>query len=98
MSWLARLLGRAPAAPTEAVPTVAIPADLAAQLTASGAPLSEAVEGLLREHLAEREAAAAPAHGDPFFWLARDAEGADIEDRLRDRIAQRRAAEGEAER
>jgi hypothetical protein len=101
MSWLARLLGRAPAAPTEAVSTVAIPADLAAQLTASGAPLSEAVEGLLREHLAEREAAAAaPANGDrdTFFWLARDADGGDIEERLRDRIAQRRAAEGEAER
>jgi hypothetical protein len=100
MSWLARLLGRAPAAPAEKVGeaerAVAIPPDIAAQLTAGGAPLGAAVETALREHLAARDEA--PANGDKPFWLARDEEAGDIEERLRDRIAQRRAGDGEAER
>lgn len=98
MSWLGRLLGRAPAAPTTtaAGTTVSIPADLATQLTASGTPLAEAVEVALRAHLAPP--APESANGDKPFWLAREESDADIEDRLRDRIAQRRAGDGEAER
>jgi len=96
MSWLGRLLGRAPAAPTTsaAATTVTIADDLAAQLTASGAPLAEAVEAALRAHLAEAD----NANGGKPFWLAREENDADIEERLRDRIAQRRAGDGEAER
>jgi hypothetical protein len=95
MSWLARLLGRAPAAPAEhAATTVVIPTDLAERLTASGAPLAVAVEAALRDHLAE-----APTNDDKFFWLTRDDErSGDLEERLRDRIAQRRSGEGDAER
>jgi hypothetical protein len=100
MSWLGRLFGRAPAAPaasTEgAAAAVTIPPDLATQLTAGGAPLALAVETALREHLAERDEA--HANGDKFFWLAREGETGDLEERLRDRIAQRRAGEGETER
>ena len=101
MSWLARLFGRtaaAPAAPPEeAAGTVVVPPDIAARLTAAGAPLDVAVEAALREHLAaaEREA---ERNGEKPFWLTRDEESGDLEERLRDRIAQRRAGEGEAER
>jgi hypothetical protein len=97
MSWLARLLGRAPAAPPEAANTVVIPADVAALLTAGGAPLDRAVETALRDHLTH-EAAEPAAGGDKPFWLAREEESGDLEERLRDRIAQRRAGEGEADR
>lgn len=95
MSWLARLFGRAPAAPAEqAAGTVVIPTDLAERLTASGAPLPVAVEAALRDHLAE-----VPTNDDKFFWLTRDDErSGDLEERLRDRIAQRRSGEGDAER
>lgn len=101
MSWLGRLFGRAPAAPaatTEgaAAAAVPIPPDVAALLTASGAPLATAVETALREHLAERDEA--HANGDKPFWLAREEETGDLEERLRDRIAQRRTGEGETER
>jgi len=95
MSWLARLLGRAPAAPPEAANTVVIPADVAVLLTAGGVPLDQAVETALRDHLTHEAAAGG---GDKPFWLAREEESGDLEERLRDRIAQRRAGEGEAER
>ncbi len=102
MSWLARLMGRAPAAPPEqAATTVVVPAEIAERLTAGGAPLAGAVESALREYLAaqDRVEAQAAAGGDKPFWLTRDDErSGDLEERLRDRIAQRRAAEGEAER
>ena len=101
MSWLARLLGRAPAAsPAAPAPTtVVIPADIADRLTAGGAPLAGAVETALREHLAAAERVEQPqGNGDKPFWLTRDDErSGDLEERLRDRIAQRRSAEGEAE-
>ena len=102
MSWLARLLGREPAvaAPApEVLNTVVVPADIAEKLTAGGAPLTGAVETALRDHLAaaEREAQAGGRDTKP-FWLTRDEErSGDLEERLRDRIAQRRSAEGEAE-
>jgi len=101
MSWLARLLGRAPAVSQAApAPTaVVVPADIAERLTAGGAPLAGAVEAALREHLAAAEREEQPqADGGKPFWLTRDDErSGDLEERLRDRIAQRRSAEGEAE-
>ena len=102
MSWLARLMGRAPAAPAgQAAATVVVPPDLAERLASSGTPLEAAVEAVLREHLAEQERPAEPpatANGDKPFWLTRDEDSGDLEERLRDRIAQRRSSEGEAER
>lgn len=87
MSWLGRLLGR-PARPVPAPTTVVIPDDLAAALTADGTPLATAVEAALRAHLAVAERAGVP------FWLAREAgAAADLEEALRDRLAQRRATE-----
>jgi hypothetical protein len=100
MSWLARLLGRAPAAPAEPAATTAVvvPEDIAERLTAGGIPLAAAVEQALRDHLAHVEQAAQQGNGDKPFWLAREEEAGDLEQCLRDRIAQRRAGEGEAER
>jgi hypothetical protein len=99
MSWLARVFGRAPEAPP-APNTVVVPADVAERLTAGGAPLAMAVEAALRDHLAaaEQQAKGAGNGTDKPFWLTREDEGGgDLEERLRDRIAQRRSAEGEAE-
>lgn len=99
MSWLARLLGRAPASPPgPPAGSVVVPADIAERLTAGGAPLDAAVEQALREHLAHVDQPEQPANGDKPFWLARDEAEGDLEERLRDRIAQRRSGEGEAER
>ncbi|HXZ99732.1 MAG TPA: hypothetical protein VEK76_05225 [Candidatus Binatia bacterium] len=96
MSLLGRLFGRsAPKHPPEPN-TVVIADDLAAALTATGTALQESVDAALRRHLeAERRAAEAERRGEKIpFWLRRDAEGsAEMEDLLRDRIAQRRAAE-----
>lgn len=99
MSWLARLLGRS-APPAAAPPTaVVVPQDIADRLTATGVPLDEAVEAALREHLTALEQAHSRGEAGRPFWLAREDEaGGDIEDRLRDRIAQRRSGEAEAER
>jgi hypothetical protein len=96
MSFLGRLFGgKAP----EPVPnTVVIEADLAASLTAEGAPLDAAVDGALRAYLDARAKAAQAAdlEGIP-FWLRRDAErSGELEDELRDRIIQRRATEEES--
>ena len=94
MSWLGRMLGRS-GAPSAAV---VIPDDLAAELTAQGAPLHDAVVGALRDQLAarRREAGRTDEGGMP-FWLTREGERDDIESELRDRIAQRRAEEEAAE-
>lgn len=99
MSWIARLLGRAPA--VEAT-RVLVPDDVAAALTEGGTPLQQAVDEALRAYLAARDAEAARVaaghEGRVPFWLARDAEGgAGIEDQLRGRLAQRRASEEEDE-
>jgi hypothetical protein len=102
MSWLARLLGRSqPAAPAVEPPanSLVVPQDIADKLTATGLPLDQAVEAALREHLTALEQAHMRGEAAKPFWLAReDEEGGDLEERLRDRIAQRRSGEAEAER
>jgi hypothetical protein len=75
---------------------VVIAADLIPGLTAGGEPLAAAVDAALRRHLeAERRAAEAERRGEKIpFWLRRDGGGSgEMEDALRDRIAQRRSAE-----
>jgi hypothetical protein len=103
MSWLGRLLGRTPASPAAPEPAtttaVVVPRDLAERLTATGLTLEVAVEAALREHLTTLEQAHQRGEADKPFWLAREDEaGGDLEERLRDRIAQRRSGEAEAER
>ena len=94
MSWLGRLFGRGAVAPA-GTPSVVIPEDLAAALTAGGMPLVEAVEVGLRAYLAAAPAATSADDERVPFWLARDPEHArDIEGKLLDRMAQRRAGEG----
>jgi len=75
---------------------VVVADDIAVALTAPGTALGEAVDAALRAHL-EAQARAAAARGEPMpFWLARDRSGSgEIEDELRDRVIQRRAAEAE---
>jgi hypothetical protein len=95
VSFLGRLFGANPAPP---VPnTVVIAADLAASLTSDGTALETAVNSSLRAYV-EAQAKAAAA-GEPErvpFWLLRDSERpGDLEDELRDRVIQRRAAEDE---
>ena len=98
MSFLARLFGSRPAgaAPAPTPTGVVIADDLAERPTATGAPLAEAVDAALRRHLdAERRAAEAELRGERIpFWLRREQGGsAEMEDELRDRIAQRRSAD-----
>lgn len=95
MSWLGRLFGSQPPPPAG---TVVIADDLATTLTASGTPLAAAVDAALRLHLqAQAHAAEAEKRGERIpFWLRRDiGASAEMEDQLRDRIAQRRAGEDE---
>jgi len=94
MSFLSRLFGTAPPPPN----SVVIADDLAITLTASGTPLAAAVDTTLRRHLeAEKRAAEAEKRGEKIpFWLQREGGASgEMEDALRDRIAQRRAAEEE---
>jgi hypothetical protein len=100
MSWLARMLGKSPNAPVAPPPTaVVVPQDIADRLTATGLPLGDAVEAALREHLTTLEQAHSRGEADKPFWLGREEEaGGDLEERLRDRIAQRRSGEAEPER
>jgi len=100
MSWLARLMGKSSPTPVAPPPTqVVVPQDIADRLTATGVPLGDAVEAALREHLTALEQAHQRGDVEAPFWLQREDEaGGDIEDRLRDRIAQRRSGEAEAER
>ncbi|MGO8685618.1 MAG: hypothetical protein ACLQT7_00330 [Candidatus Dormibacteria bacterium] len=91
MSFLGRLFGSTP--PPNAV---VIADDLVAGLTAGGVPLQTAVDAALRRNLeAERRAAEAEKRGEKIpFWLRREGGGSgEMEDALRDRIAQRRASE-----
>jgi hypothetical protein len=95
MSWLGSLFGsKPPAAPPN---SVVVASDLVPPLTAAGVDLSTAVDGALRAFLDAQ--AKALAAGEPEripFWLRRDTEHAgDLEDELRDRVIQRRAAEEE---
>src|ERR1700736_4126648 len=98
MSWLGRLFGSKPPPPPPAN-SVIVSADVAVQLTAGGSALDVAVDSALRAFL-EAQAKAAAA-GEPEripFWLMRDVErSGDLEDELRDRMAQRHAAEEEGE-
>jgi hypothetical protein len=97
MGFLGRLFGAGRAAP---VPnSVVIADDLAVTLTSGGLALGEAVDAALRRHLeAERRAAEAELRGERIpFWLRREEGGsAEMEDALRDRIAQRRTGEDSA--
>jgi head-tail adaptor len=98
MSFLGRLFGSSPPPPDPH--SVVIAADLAETLTASGTPLSSAVDAALRGHLeAERRAAEAEMRGEKIpFWLRREqGASAEMEDMLRDRIAQRRAGDDTAQ-
>jgi hypothetical protein len=95
MSWLGRLFGsKPPAAPLN---SVVVASDLVQPLTAGGADLAVAVDAALRAFLDAK--AKALAAGEPEripFWLRRDVEHpGDLEDELRDRVIQRRAAEEE---
>jgi hypothetical protein len=105
MSFLGRLFGGG-GAPAPPPTTVVLPDDLAAALTADGTALPVAAEAALREALearrqaADRAAAMAAQRSERVpFWLARESEeDAAIEDRLRDRLEQRRAGDDPAEK
>ncbi len=95
MSWVGRLFGRSSGAVT-----VRLPADLAEALDNDGGGhgLDAAVERVLRAHLAGSCRAVPDDTERMPFWLSRrDAPVGDIEGELRDRMAQRRAAEIDAE-
>jgi hypothetical protein len=98
MSFLGRLFGSGRTAEAPVANRVVIAADLAVTLTASGTPLDAAVDTALRSHLeAVRRAAEAELRGEKIpFWLRREqGSSAEMEDALRDRLAQRRAGEEE---
>jgi hypothetical protein len=94
MSFFGRLFGAKPPPPAN---SVIIAEDLVATLTTGGATLEVAVNDSLRVYL-EAQAKAAAA-GEPEripFWLRRESDqGGQLEDELRDRVIQRRAAEDE---
>ena len=95
MSWLGRLFSSAPPPPPPN--TVVIPDDIVAQLDGGEAPLQDTVEEALR-NLVEirRRAAEHDAEGLP-FWLRRESgQKVEIDESLRDRVTQRRAAESES--
>lgn len=91
MGWVARLFGR-----TGGTVVVHLPVDLAEALVpeAAGSGLDAAVERVLRAHLTGG-CRSVPDDGERMpFWLSRrDAPVGDLEGELRDRMAQRRAAE-----
>ena len=94
MSWLGRLFKSAP--PQPPANAVVIPDDIVAQLGGEG-PLQATVEDALRSLLEiRRRAAEHDAEGLP-FWLRREAgQKGEIDESLRDRVTQRRAAENES--
>jgi hypothetical protein len=95
MSFFGRLFGAKP--PPAPANSVVIAEDLVATLTTDGATLEVAVNDSLRAFI-EAQAKAAAA-GEPEripFWLRRESDqGGQLEDELRDRVIQRRAAEDE---
>jgi hypothetical protein len=92
MSWLGRLFNSTP--PPAPPNAVLIPDDVAAQLDGGDAPLQATVEAALRSYIEiRRRAAEHDAEGLP-FWLRREAgQKGEIDESLRDRVTQRRAAE-----
>jgi hypothetical protein len=95
MSFWGRLFGARPTPP--APNNVVIADDVAAPLTADGTALAAAVDSALRSYLDARAKAAAAGEpeGVP-FWLGRESAGeGQLEDELRHRVIQRRAAEDE---
>jgi hypothetical protein len=96
MSWVGWLFGR-----SSGTVTVRLPADLAEALESDedgDEGLDAAVARVLRAHLAGScRAAPDDAEKMPFWLSRRDAPVSDIEGGLRDRMAQRRAAETEGE-
>lgn len=94
MSWLGRIFKSAP--PPPPANAVVIPADIVGQLGGGEAPLQTTVEEALRSLLEiRRRAAEHDAEGLP-FWLRREAgQKGEIDQSLRDRVTQRRAAESE---
>jgi hypothetical protein len=95
MSWLGRLFKSAP--PPPPANTVIIPDDIVVQLAGGAAPLQTTVEEALRSLLEiRRRTAEHDAEGLP-FWLRREAgQKGEIDESLRDRVTQRRAAENES--
>jgi hypothetical protein len=95
MSWLGRLFNPAP--PPPPANSVIIPDDIVVQLAGGEAPLQTTVEDALRSLLEiRRRAAEHDAEGLP-FWLRREAgQKGEIDESLRDRVTQRRAAENES--
>jgi hypothetical protein len=94
MSWLGRLFKPAPPPPAN---TVVIPDDIVVQLKGGDEPLQTTVEGALRSLIEiRRRAAEHDAEGLP-FWLRREAgQKGEIDESLRDRVTQRRAAENDS--
>jgi hypothetical protein len=94
MSWLGRLFASAP--PPPPANSVVIPDDIIVQLGGGDSPLQETVEEGLRSLIEiRRRAAEHDAEGLP-FWLRREAgQKGEIDESLRDRVSQRRAAETE---
>jgi hypothetical protein len=95
MSWLGRLFNSAPPPPPPN--TVVIPDDIVGLLDGGEAPLQATVESALRSLIEiRRRAAEHDAEGLP-FWLRREAgQRGEIDESLRDRVTQRRAAETES--
>jgi hypothetical protein len=95
MSWLGRLFGSS--APPPPPNTVVIPDDIVGQLGGADAPLQATVDSALRSLIEiRRRAAEHDAEGLP-FWLRREAgQQGEIDESLRDRVTQRRAAENES--
>ena len=95
MSWLGRLFKPTP--PPPPANTVVIPDDIVAQLKGGDQPLQTTVDEALRSLIEiRRRAAEHDAEGLP-FWLRREAgQKGEIDESLRDRVTQRRAAENES--
>jgi hypothetical protein len=95
MSWLGRLFKPAP--PPPPANTVVIPDDIVVQLKGGAEPLQTTVEEALRSLIEiRRRAAEHDAEGLP-FWLRREAgQKGEIDESLRDRVTQRRAAENDS--
>jgi hypothetical protein len=93
MSFWGRLFGARPTPP--APNSVVIADDVVAPLTADGSTLTTAVDTALRAYLDARAKLAEPRDPERMpFWLRRDKAGeGQLEDELRDRVIQRRAAQ-----